>query len=156
MKSHVRFIILAFAFLFIAPVASMAQVPALAINEPLVNDYISDNDSPRRASWWNLLGRQLTNGIDKPVDKVSVSELQNVIYFATHHKEKVNLYDAVPSLLDIAQNHEEEGYRIMAVTALHTIGQYNGMKKVRLLLRTEESERVQRVIKATVADYFEL
>ena len=156
MKNYVRYYIAVIAMVALAPSMAFAQVPTFADTKPLVNEYLSDADSPRRASWWNLLGRQLTNTVDKPVTDVSEQELQNIIYFATHHKEKVNLYDAVPALLEIADNHQKEGYRIMAVSALYAIGHTGSMKELRLLLRDEPSERVQRTIKAAYAEYFKL
>ena len=156
MKNYVRYYITVIALVALAPATAWAQVPTLAESKPLVNEYIADIDSPRKASWWNLLGRQLTNNVDKPVHDVSEQELQNIIYFATHHKDKVKLYDAVPVLLEIADNHQKEGYRMMAVSALYAIGHTGSMKELRVLLRDEPSERVQRVIKAAYADYFKL
>ena len=156
MKNLVPLHILALLLLLFVTNKAQAQVPVMAsTQQPLVNEYLVDGESPRKASWWNLLGRQLTNTIDKPREEVSVSELQNIIFFATHHKEKVKLHDAMPSLLDIAKNHENDGYRIMAISAIHAIGHAEGMKQVRLLGHTESSERVGKVIKAAVADYYD-
>ena len=157
MKNYVRYYIAVIALITLTPAISWAQVPtSFAETKPLVNEYITDNNSPRKASWWNLLGRQLTADIDKPVQDVSEKELQNIIYFATHHNEKVNLVDAVPTLLEIADTHQKEGFRIMAVSAIYSIGHNGGMKQLRSLLRDEPSERVQKVIKAAYADYYKL
>ena len=156
MKNYVRYFIAVIALVMLAPATAWAQVPSFSESKPLVNEYLTDGESPRRATWWNLLGRQLTSTVDKPVSDVSEQELQNIIYFATHHQKKVNLYDAVPYLVQIADSHQKEGYRIMAVSALHAIGDHNSMKGLRTLLRDEPSERVQKVIKAAYADYFKL
>ena len=156
MKKYVRYYIAVIALIALAPATAWAQVPSVVESQPLVNEYIADNESPRRASWWNLLGRQLTSDVDKPVADVTEQELQNIIFFATHHKDKVKLYDAVPYLLKIADSHQKEGFRIMAVSALYSIGHNGSMKELRTLLRDEPSERVQKVIKAAYADYYKL
>lgn len=156
MKNHVRYYIAVLAMVLLAPSMAWAQVPSYAESKPLVNEYLADNDSPRRASWWNLLGRQLTSTIDKPVMEVTVDELQNIIFFATHHKEKVNLNDAVPSLLSVARNHRVEGYRIMAISALYEIGDRKSIREFPALIEDESSERVQKVIKAAYDKYYAL
>ncbi len=156
MSNHVRLSIIAVVILFTAPMSALAQVPAGTGQQSLIEEYIVDYDQARRASWWNLLGRQLTNKIDKDYEQVSVSDLQNIIYFANHHKDKVNLNDAVPFLLDIVEHHEERGYRVMAVSALHIIEDRAGMQTLRALAPQETDERVKHVMTAALSDYYGL
>ena len=153
MRNFVRFYIIAAFVLVVAPTSAQAQVPVATFSQSLVNEYIGDTNTPRRASWWNLLGRQLTVTIDKDFNQVSENELINVIYFATHHTNKVHLDDAVPSLLNIVEHHNEDGYRIMALSALHAIGDAESINRVELLYAAEPKGRVKKTMRAVVADY---
>ena len=140
--------------LFILPVDASAQVPVTA-EKPLVNQYMESGELPRKATWWNLLGRELSYSIDEPYDEVSVSELQNIIFFASNHKDKVKPKDALPSLISVLEYHENEQYRIMAITAIHAIGDRNAMLEVSNAMADERSLRVRRHAKAAVEDYFD-
>lgn len=139
--------------LFIMPGRAHAQVPVYN-EEAYVNQYVTNADAPRRASWWNALGRQLTNRVDKPYQEISSAELQNIIFFATHYKDRVKLTDAVPALLDIFQNHEDPQFRLMSAVALHAIGDRKGMVRLSTLVDDEPNDRVRRFTKNALNDYF--
>lgn len=143
------------AALFIMPGQAQAQVP-VPNEEAYVNQYVTNAEAPRRASWWNALGRQLTNRVDKPYEEISVAELQNIIFFATHHKDNVKLNDAIPSLLEVFKNHEDPQYRLMSVAALNAIGNRKAMIGLSNLVDDEPSERVSRLTRKAIDKYFEI
>ena len=141
--------------LFLLPLAAHAQVPVSA-QAPLINQYVEQEGVTKNASWWNLLGRQLSYSIDKPYEDVSVIEMQNIIFFATTHNDKVKLNDALPSLLSIFEHHENPQFRVMAVSAIHAIGKRSAMVEVTRILKNEEHSLVKRIGQAAVNDYFSL
>ena len=154
MKKHVLKNTAIIAVLFsIMPLTGLAQV-SVNTHEPLINQYVENNDVTHKASWWNLLGRQLSHSIDKPSSEVSVGELQNIIYFASNHKDKVKLNDAIPGLLDVFKNHEDEQYRLMAVAAINAIGNRSAMLALKKAANAEASPRVKKIADAAVNNYF--
>lgn len=138
--------------LVVSPRAN-AQVP-VAENTPLVNQYVADSYEHRSAAWWNALGRQLTLTLDVPYDQVQEAALQNVIFFATQHREKVTLNDAAPKLLEVYLKHERVAFRMMALAALHAIGDEDAMQTLNQVVRQEASERVRHVTVAALHDHY--
>src|SRR5690606_3343233 len=106
------------------------------------------------SAWWNALGRQLTLSIDVPVEEVDDASLQNIIYFATHFRKEVRLNDAVPYLSNILKEHPKVEVRIMAGVALHAIHSATAIEALREALPNESSERVRKLARAAVADYY--
>ena len=156
MKTHMIKNISLFAFiLFVLPMTAAAQVPVTG-QQPLVNQYVESGEVTKSPTWWNLLGRQLSHSIDKPRNQVSVIEMQNIIFFATTHNDKVKLKDALPSLLDIAENHENPQFRVMAVSAIHAIGHRSAMVELTRIEKKEEHSLVKRISRAAINDYLGL
>lgn len=154
MKKHIVKNIALVAFvLALMPFSSFAQVSVNA-HQPLINQYVENNSVTHKATWWNLLGRQLSYSIDKPYSEISVGELQNIIFFAANHKEKVKLKDALPSLLEIVAHHEDPQYRLMAVAAIHAIGNRSAMLALKKAADLETSPQVKKVAYAAVNSYF--
>ena len=141
--------------LFMTPASVYAQVSASSYSyQPMINQYEKNDAATGKASWWNLLGRQLTYSIDKPYDQVSDSELKDIIFFASNHKDKVKLQDALPSLLSVFKHNEDEQIRIMAVSAIHAIGNRGALIELKKAADLETSPRVQRIAYAAVNNYF--
>ena len=72
----------------IATMTAVAQTPVKP-GTPLVNEYVADANPDRSEVWWNALGRQLTLMAGMPDDGIVETTLQNIIFFATNHIEKV-------------------------------------------------------------------
>ena len=121
-----------------------AQTP-ISPSTPLVNEYVEDTDIVRSEAWWNALGRQLALEVDVSDDKLDVSALQNIIFFASHHRDRVNLRDATPRLVEIYREHDNDAFRLMAVAALDAIGDARALRSIKPMLLEEESERVRHV-----------
>ncbi len=151
MKTYKTLVLFALALVSAGPVR--AQVP-VAEEKPLVNQYIADSYEHRSAAWWNALGRQLTLLIDKPVDQVDVKALQNIIFFAHQHREKVNLNDAAPKLLTIYRDHERVEFRMMAMAALHAIAEEGTMRSLRQLVREEPAGTVRNMTVAALNAHY--
>lgn len=142
-----------FALLLLGATPAQAQVPTTP--EPaLVNQHIADTYAERSPAWWNALGRQLTLTLDKPHAQVEVHALQNVIFFATHYRAQVKLNDAAPKLIEIYRWHPEREFRLMALAALHAIGDERAMETLGELLRREPNGPVRRLTVAALNDHY--
>ena len=130
-----------------------AQVP-VSTHEPLVNQYVADSYTQRSTTWWDALGRQLELQLDQPYSEVNSVTLQNIVFFATHHRDKVKLDDAAPRLLEIYLHHEQEEYRVMALAALHAIGERETMRKLTQVYEDQPSERLRRITLAALNDHY--
>lgn len=130
-----------------------AQTPVTP-KTPLVNQHLANVYEQRSTAWWNALGRQLTLSIDVSTDEVDDVALQNIIFFASHYREKVNLKDAAPRLLDIYEQHDQEAYRMMALVALHAIGDSGTMRKLNQAVKDEASDKIRHVTIAALHDYY--
>ncbi len=139
--------------LMVAPVGAVAQVATVS-QQPLISQYVENDEVTEKKSWWNLLGRQLTHSIDKPYSEVSVAEMQNIIFFASNYKDQVKLNDANAPLLDVLNNHPDPQYRLMAVSAINAIGQRSAMIALKRAADNEASPLVKRVAMAAVNNYF--
>lgn len=137
----------------LGPVVARAQVPVTP-EVPLVNQYIQDSYLDRTNAWWNALGRQLTLMVDVPAGEVDERSLQNIIFFATNHKARVNLNEAAPRLLNIYSNHPDTRYRMLALAGLHAIGDTDSLKKAFRIARRQDSERIRKMARAALADLY--
>ncbi len=137
--------------LFIMPAAAQTLV---ADSEPYVNQYITNATEEYGPRWWDALASELVLGVARPVGEVEETALQNVIFFAEVHGKRLDLKSAVPYLLAIYRDDEREGTRIMALAALHAIGNRAAMKDLREGVALEASPRVKRLTVAALAEYF--
>ncbi len=135
----------------LGPIAVRAQV-AVTPEVPLVNQYIHDSYLQRTNAWWNALGRQLTRMVDMPVTHVDARSLQNIVFFATNHGDRVDLGDASPRLLEVYSKHPDTRYRMLALAALHAIGDTSYLQKAFRIARHEDSERIRKMARAALAD----
>ncbi|ARA94556.1 MAG: hypothetical protein D6685_17270 [Bacteroidetes bacterium] len=151
MLNRIAFIIALTGLLL--PLPAAAQTPASQI--PLVDEYLADAYAERSPSWWNALSRQLVLSLDKPVTQVDQQTLQNIIFFATNHADKVRLDGATQPLLWIYRTHPDDSYRLMALAALHAIGDENAMYRLYQHVERETSERVRKSTIAALNDYYQ-
>lgn len=129
----------------------LAQVP-VENEEHLVNQFLADRIDDRGDSWWNALGRHLTLMVDRPQDEVDEATLQNIIYFATLHGDKIKLDDAIPGLVELYRRHEDVGMRVLALAAVHAIGDRDAIDAAYSASQQDDSELVRRVAKAAALD----
>ena len=102
---------------------------------------------------WQNLSIELTLGLDAPEVAIRQQSLQLVTFFATNYHDQIDLQRALPRLLRIYETDAEEGYRIMALTALHAIGDASTMAYLRERVRQETSPRVRLLTLAALADF---
>ncbi len=141
-----------YAYLLAGVLALAGAAPALA-QAPDAPPTTAETIHNLTAVGWANLGIQLTLSLDSPVEQIRQETLQHINFFATHYGDRVDFARAVPRLLRIYETDATEGYRIMALTALHAIGDAGAMQYLREALRWERSERVRRLTLAALADY---
>ena len=134
------------AYLFVFAVALTGTAPALA----------QDADAPyatMNATQWEQLGHQLTQSLDSPVAQIKLETLQHINFFATHYSDKVDLTEAVTKLIEIYEDDSEEGFRILALTALNAFDDRSVMLYLSEAVQVEQSPRVRQLTLAALADY---
>ena len=139
--------------LIFGPGLVRAQVP-VGDEKPLVNEFIEEGFEQQSRTWWKALGTQLALTLDRPVNQVAEVSLQNVIYFATNHRDRVDLRDAAPLLMNIYRNHELIGFRMMALSALHAIGDEEHLREAFVVALRSDSDRVRKMARAALADVY--
>lgn len=141
------------AFLLVAPAAAQSPVPDVA---PYVNQYIATSGEAEYGNaWWDALASELVLAVAAPEGgEVSETALQNVIFFAQMHGKRLELKPAVPYLLELYRSADKEGTRIMALAALHAIGNRAAMDDLRQGVAFESSPRVKKLTVAALSEYY--
>ena len=134
------------AYLFVFAVALAGTAPAFAQNAD--SRYATMNGLQ-----WKQLSQQLTLSLDSPIAQIKLETLQHVNFFATYYSDKIDLTEAVTTLIDIYENDREEGLRILALTSLHALGDRSVMMYLSDVVQTEQSPRVRRLTLAALAEY---
>ena len=132
--------------------AAPANGQDLTCHLPLAEQYKLDSDAPRSAAWWNALGSELTLSIDGPPRYVPTKAIGEIIFFATHHGQDVDLTDATEPLLRIYLEHEAIGARVMSVAALHAIGDNSAIEQLRDHVDKDSSHLLQHITMAALRD----
>lgn len=135
---------------------ALNTVPAFAQIEsapnPQVDAYLKSTYELRKDSWWKALNMQMLDAFNKSYKDIDEVTLQNAIYFGTHFKDKVDLTLASPKLLQVYRKHSKVEYRIMALAAIHAIGDAETMKELPRLAWRQQPV-VKKMTRAAVADY---
>lgn len=107
--------------------------------------------------WVRNLGPQINEGLTSSSEAVRNNALNHLAYFAYFYDD-VDWSDALPTLLDIYKNDESEQCRLMAVAALHAIGDESAMQDLRhaveLDFGNDASMRLELVTLAALADFY--
>ncbi len=132
------------------PMAVAAQAPSGSV---LSMDYANNPAAERSKHWWRALQEEVNLPRESNYTDVTMSELQDIIFFATVHGDKVDFRASVPQLLDVYKYHEVEGMRTMALAALHAIGSSYGMEGLREAVQEQESPALRRLTLRALHDY---
>jgi len=140
MKASKRFA----AYLFAVAVLLGSTAPAFAQN----TDFATKD-----ADQWKQLSRQLVESLNSPIAQIKQGTLQHINFFATYHKDNVDLSEAVPQLIKIYETDDNEGFRILALVSLNAIGDRSIMLYLSETVQRESSPRVRTLTLAALADY---
>ncbi|HMB92354.1 MAG TPA: hypothetical protein VKP65_15990 [Rhodothermales bacterium] len=105
-------------------------------------------------SWWKKQRKEHTRLLKSSNEAYKGRALQNIVFFALYYPEQVDFTRAIPRLLEIYRSDENEGYRIIALVAVHAIGNRKAMDQIRRHVSQERSERVRRHTLLALADFY--
>lgn len=105
---------------------------------------------------WKELGDRLTAALRWPRGDAWEEAAVQVIYLARYYGDRIDLDRASSRLLDVYLLGRHEPERILALAALHAIGNRFAMEHLlqRMWLRQEHSPRVRRLTLAALADHY--
>ena len=110
-------------------------------------------DAAVPASTWKLhVGEQLSLQLAAADDATQERALQLVIELARRYDD-LDLSATVPDLLSIYRWDRDRAHRMMALAALHAVGDDYGMTRLAELAATERSHAVRKLTFAAVADH---
>lgn len=103
---------------------------------------------------WRQLRREHIQALRTGTDDTWEQAAMNIIYLSVHYRDRVNFERASTSLLETYIHDRDTQHRMMALAAMHAIGDYDTMAHLSQRVRLEASPRVRHVTLAAVADYF--
>ncbi len=130
----------------------VVSVPVMA--EIGLADLSSTDLSGMSSKWWKNVSKTHTRMLGSSDEHVKRRALQNIIVFAKTYRDHVDLARAVPKLYKIYRSDENEEYRMLALSALISIGNRNVIALLREDVRVEKSERVRRHTLLALAGYY--
>ena len=95
-----------------------------------------------------------TKGPALPYQGVRVQNIKNAIFFATFYRDRIDLSQAVKSIIAICDDESRWAEHMVALAALQVIG--NGEAKQYLARRVtgEQAHEVRRMMLAVLDDYY--
>lgn len=103
-------------------------------------------------TWTQHVAEQIATALDSPRAAVQERTMQLVIELA-HRYPEVDLAPVVPGLLKIYRWDRDRGHRLMALAALHAVGDEYGMARLADLGGRDPSLTVRNLTYAAVADH---
>ena len=104
--------------------------------------------------WVKEVDRQYAAALKETDAPTRVKALQDIIFIATRFGDTVPFEKAISPLLGVYMFDKNKNHRLMALSALHAIGDAYGMQRLRELVNDEPSEQVRRLTHRALADYY--
>ena len=124
---------------------------ALAASNATPIDVLSATNTVSEA-WFAEIDRQYATALKDAESREQA--LQEVIYIATRFSEKGTFNKVVAPLVGVYIFDKNKNHRLMALSALHAIGDKYGMQRLRELVNDEPSEQVRRLTRRALSDYY--
>jgi len=124
------FLVLLLAGLMAAP-ATAQQTAAPEANAP---------ESP----WIEHFGEQARLLLETGDAERQEEALQFILTFSQHAEKDINFAPAIPALFDVYESAEDEGLRLLALSALQAVGSEDDFKRLAEHVQFESSDRVRR------------
>ncbi len=110
--------------------------------------------STRGEAWWDAVERGKRDLLNTPDFAAREAALQGIIHLAAHYPEHADFNRALVALYDTYRFDRNEGKQVMALAALHAIGDEQVMRKLAQHAPWETNERLRKLTIAAVNDYF--
>lgn len=111
-------------------------------------------EAERPAVWNMFIGQQLAESLESPSADIRAKALEHITLLARSFGDELDLTDAVPSLISIYENDQDERCRLAAVVGLHSIGDETGFQLLRKGVAIQPSKRVQHAVLAVLMDHY--
>lgn len=108
----------------------------------------------RNELWRMNFTEQMAQSLASEYDDVRTQALQHIIVVAGRYGDEYDFSASVSELVRIYQFAKRDNERIMAVAALHTIGNAYGMQRLKELFPEQRSERVRKLTLGALVDYY--
>ena len=105
-------------------------------------------------TWFNTVDVGYATAIDNGNTANREKAIQDVIFIATQYQDKVAFRKVVSPLLNVYIFDKNKNRRLMALSALHAIGDNYGMQRLRELVNDEPSEQVRRLTRRALNDFY--
>ena len=155
-------LLLAFCFVFTAQAQVIAKAD-LANEEVVRTPEVRTAENPvaflssrttLSDTWVKEIDRQYAAWLKRTDDTGRGQALQEIIIIAKQHGDKVTFSKLVSPLLNVYIFDKNKNHRLMALSALHAIGDPYGMERLRELVNDDSSEQVRRLTHYALADYY--
>lgn len=147
MKSVLTSLLILLMMIILVPTAQAQAegMPKVSEEAPLIT-------SP---TWTANFGKQTALQLRSKNEAIREQALINLIMIANHPRHNVNLRPAISGLQRIYERGRREEYRLMALVALHAIGDADSMSYLaEQVQHWERSDRVRKLTYAILADYY--
>ncbi len=104
-------------------------------------------------AWVEHVDQQFALSLKSPIEAIRQQTLQDIIFIANFHSDRVTLKKVVSPLLNIYLFDKDDRYRIMAVAALSAVDTPYGMRRLREEVSEVRSERVKHLTLAALVAY---
>lgn len=99
--------------------------------------------STEKVSWTEHFGKQIRALLETEDPERQQNAIQHVLLYANRSDVDIDFEAAVPALFEIYENAEDDGLRLMALTALNAIGGEPVMARLAERVSYEKSNRVR-------------
>ncbi|MBO6574222.1 MAG: hypothetical protein JJ896_02305 [Rhodothermales bacterium] len=131
---------------------SVPEMKAQTAEDVLQDPAVAASYASRTSEFWSALESQLVS--QSRAENISAATLQNIVYFANNHSDRINLTPAADALVQVYRTHDDARYRLLAVAGLHAIGDERSMNALFRSFRSEGTPQVRHVALAALRDYY--
>ena len=105
--------------------------------------------------WVKNFGKQLKGQLESDDPRIKQQALHHITYFASFYENGIDFSDAVPTLVNLYRKDDDANVRLYSLVALYTIGDENGMQKVRSTMYEQRwPPRLQLVTLSALVNYY--
>lgn len=148
----------------LAPVRAQSPPPSVRDGDavPAEEAAVSPHLSTQTTIWKANIGAQSALALSSwalrtQIDEMVEATIQNIIMLTGLYGDAISLEPTVPYLLDIYEQHRDERVRIMALMALHGVGDPGSMEILkRHVQEGESSERLRALTLTVLAEHYGL
>ena len=110
-----------------------------------------DTMTPER---WAAVGQQIAVSLESPYQGVRVQNIKNAIFFATFYRDRIDLSQAVKTMITICDDEKRASEHLVTLAALQAIGGVEAQQYLASRIAGEQADEVRRTMLAVLDDYY--